>query len=212
MYSSLWSPGLRQGDIFGEIRFPVWTDRIKWVFPGNVSLSVTDNPEVGFVKTQPRFVVVISHDCEFNEGKRSFFLVARIENIQVGLSDEQLKLLRRANDLRSMEDGVQVPVDTFVLDPVLGAFENRMRVNFCTVTPLPMTYLSEALKLKRAELQHDQRILLRSKLGYFFGRDAEDISEGEKKPPEGSAPAQPPLTEPLSHPSSVESTAPAAGA
>ena len=49
-----------------------------------------------------------------------------------------------------------------------------------------------ALGLNRAELEHADRILVRRKLGVFFGRDADDNADAEKAVPNPVETAQQP--------------------
>lgn len=60
-------------------------------------------------------------------------------------------------------------------------------INFATITPLPMGMAPDLLKAKKGELDQSVRVDLRMKLGWFFGRDAEDVADETKKaPPEES--------------------------
>jgi len=183
MYSALWSPGLRQGDVLGELPFAISSNKVEWSFQGSVTGTVSQQAGYAFVRAQPRFVMVVSHDCEFNENKRSHFLVARIESIGK-ITDEEREVLIAGNDvMKAIEEERHVPLDTFYLEPIPGVFEDARRVNFCAITSFAMELTKEILGSKKAELQHDQRIRLRNKLGVFFGRDAEDIPEDQKAAP-----------------------------
>jgi hypothetical protein len=135
------------------------------------------------VKTDHRYVMVLSHDCEFNEDKRLQFLVARVEELSAKLTPAELSLLRDGNDVEAASAaGKQVAVDIFFLEPCQGLFDAPMRVNFCTISSFSMDLADEASRLKQAELLHDERVRLRRKLGYFFGRDTEDIPDADKRP------------------------------
>jgi hypothetical protein len=138
------------------------------------------------------FAVIVSHDCEFNEGKRNKLLLARLQSVPRNLSPEQLEDLRQSNDIETrIARGLTVAaVDSWLFASVPGAFDDEHVANFGTITPLPMKLSSELLSVKRAELAHAPRVLFRKKLAYFVGRDAEDIPETEKH-------LQPPQDEPL---------------
>lgn len=191
MYSPVWSPGLRQGDILGPLRFPMWNTDFVWTFAGGLTVSVEEFPNTALVKARESYVAIVSHDCEFNEGKRTHFLVARIDTLHLTpqtneFADEARRTL--SNDIAESEaQGLTFPVDTFFLSPLTGHFPNPSRVNFTTITPLPIKFVDEAVKLKRAELLHLERARLRRKLGYFLGRDAEDIPPSRKAPPRRAA-------------------------
>src|SRR5579862_7324579 len=133
MYSPRWSPGLRQGDVLGKINFPLPKSTIQWMVSGGLAALPGGQPTAAVIQATPRFVAVVSHDCEFNEDKRLHFLVARIDDLGP-VSDEQIAFLRRGNDVEaSAGEGREFPVDSFILDPLPGAFDKPMRINFCTI-------------------------------------------------------------------------------
>jgi hypothetical protein len=184
VYSARWSAQLRQGDVFGEIPLPLLKGKEVWGFSGGLS-GTQQIPVQVQIPTPPRWVIVISHDCEFNEGKRTHFVVARIDSINPKTEPEDLELLKYANDYaRSVAEKKEIPLDTFYLEPIEGAFDRPMRANFACLASLPMDYRDEALKLKHAELEHEQRVLFRRKVGVFFGRDADDVADADKRPAE----------------------------
>lgn len=187
MYSARWSPRLRQGDILGPLPLPlVGTDFTvsfktrSLVLPeaGNEELSVT-------MKAEKVLVTVISHDCEFNEGKRNKLLVARLQKPQGNLTEEKRQDLRDSNDVHSRASaGVEVAgVDGFVFAPLHGVFADEQVASFTTITPLPMKMKDELYKAKRAELEHEHRVLFRTKLAWFMGRAADDIPDADKIDP-----------------------------
>ena len=130
-------------------------------------------------------MIVLSHDCEFNEDKRSHFIVARIDSIDRRISAGDLAELEFGNDVQAAaREGRRIALDGFVLPANDQIMEGRFRVNFTAAASWPMRYADDALKLKRAELDHDARTLLRRKVAYFFGRDADDIPDDQKMTPE----------------------------
>jgi hypothetical protein len=124
-----------------------------------------------------QYIAVVSHDCEFNEDKRKHFLVAKVEVLPHELSDEELGMLRLENDI---ERAGAAALDTFYLDPIEGVFDRPRRINFCTITPFSTESAEEVRLFKRAELDQTTRVQLRTKLGYFFARAAEDVPDDEK--------------------------------
>jgi hypothetical protein len=184
LYSDRWSPGLRQGDVLGEISLPSLGAELKVVTTTRSLIDdVTSSPlEHVLVPASPRYVVVVSHDCEFNESKRNRLLVARIESAPGNLSPEQLDDLRESNDVRARASaGKDVAgVDSFLLAPVRGAFTEERVAVFTTITPLPMKMKAGLVGAKRAEMRHEQRVLFREKLAWFFGRIADDIGDEHK--------------------------------
>ena len=184
MYSYRWSPGLRQGDIVGEIFFPTLGSDIQVVtttrsLHPEVATATTDRV---LVPGQPRFVVIVSHDCEFNEGKRNRLLVARIDSVPGNLTPQQINDLRESNDVRTRaEAGKTVAgADSFLLAPVPGAFNEEKVAVFTTITPLSMKMRDGLVERKRAEMDQEHRILFREKLAWFLGRAADDIEDEEK--------------------------------
>jgi hypothetical protein len=176
VYSNRWSGDrLRQGDVLGKVPFPLPSQEDRLVGTQGAVTALIGAAEMRLTQASPRYVAVISHDCEFNEGKRKHFLVARVENLRKDLTNEQLEELRRGNDVdESSKDERKFPVDTFYLDPIEGVFEEPQRINFCAVAAFETSSIGELRKLKKAELDQPTRVLLRAKLGFFFGRDAED--------------------------------------
>lgn len=137
------------------------------------------------MKTENVLVTVISHDCEFNEGKRNKLLVAKLQKPQGNLEVDERAALRASNDVEARaQAGLTVAgVDGFVFEPLESVFEDERIASFTTITPLPMKMKDELFRSKRAELEHDQRVLFRSKLAWFVGRAAEDVPDSEKVEP-----------------------------
>jgi len=188
VYSEKWSPGLRQGDLFGEVPFPFAKKSFAWITTGGLGQTLL--PQSAQVEAQPRYAMVLSHDCEFNEGKRTHFLVARVESLSKSLTSDELEALRAGNDVESAADqGRPVALDTFVVDPIEHVFAEFRRVNFAAAVSFPMDMTDYALDCKKAELLQEHRVRLRRKLSYFFGREADDIPEDDKKPAPSLAPA-----------------------
>ena len=85
-------------------------------------------------------------------------MVSRIEGINLKNSDD-LNLLRRANDYaKAVEEQIEIPLDTFLLEPIAEAFDTPMRANFACLMAYPMKYVDEARVLKVGEMKHDYRI------------------------------------------------------
>jgi hypothetical protein len=148
-------------------------------------------PAVGdqaFTVTVPAanlFATVISHDCEFNEGKRNKLLVARLQKMQGNLTPEQREDLRASNDVLAQSAAKKhvSGVDGFVFAPLPGFFDEEQVASFTTITALPMKMHDDLYSQKRAELTQQTRVLFRGKLAWFVGRSAEDIPDEEKIDP-----------------------------
>ena len=187
MYYDRWSPGLRQGDILIDIPFPILPRKqIQVLVPGGLTLSVPQGTQgVTSVDAPLQIVMVLSHDCEFNEGKRLHFTVARVEGVSGKTTKEELDSLRMGNDVQAAAAGDNpIALDTFLLDPLEPHFAHPRRANLAAVTSIPMEHVAAALRQKRAELDQTTRVLLRRKLTYFWGRDTEDIPDEDKRSPD----------------------------
>lgn len=185
MYSERWSPSLRTGDVVGPIRFPLLTGDLR-VQAKVASLADAGGEADSFiVPAKQRYAVVLSHDCEFNEGKRDFFLLARLQRLPHRLPEQDLADLRASNDVEDrVKQGQEVAgLDSFVFSPLAGHFEEEHVSVFWSMTPIPMSRAQDLQAVKRAELEHATRLLLRKKLGLFFVRGSEDIPDEEKKVP-----------------------------
>ncbi|HLX31287.1 MAG TPA: hypothetical protein VKR79_00825 [Gaiellaceae bacterium] len=187
MYEARWSPRLRQGDILGEVFVPTLGANVK---PIGEMQTLTGGGGGSFnnviLPGSWQFVMVVSHDCEFNEEKRNRFLVAKIEKVPGNLTVEQRAALRESNDVEARAEAELdvAGVNSFLLNPIDGAFAEESIADFTTITPLPKKLDSDYLKLKRAELEHGQRLLLRRKLAWFFaGRGTDDIPDDERVAP-----------------------------
>lgn len=186
MYSTLWSRGLRQGDIVGEIAFPLLGAQFEVLARSASLVEPPSEPVQRIVVPAPaEYVVVVSHDCEFNEGKRNKLLIARLQAMPGNLAGEQLEALRESNNLEArVANKLSVAgVDSFVFAPIAGVSETELVANFGTITPLPMKLKDQLLDKKRAELLHEHRVFFRKKLAWFVGRDAEDMPDEEKSAP-----------------------------
>jgi hypothetical protein len=190
VYSDRWSRRLRQGDILGPIPLPLMDANVAIGFQAKslIAPAIGDRFSVT-MQAAKVLATVISHDCEFNEGKRNKLLVARLQGVQGNLNKEELQALRDSNDVQARSDA-DLPVagvDAFLFAPLVGLFDDEHVANFATITPLPMKMMDELLGKKRSELTHDARVLFRRKLAWFVGRAADDIPDDEKyDPPAGS--------------------------
>ncbi|MDP9256018.1 MAG: hypothetical protein M3Q31_05620 [Actinomycetota bacterium] len=182
-----WSAVLRQGDVFGQVLFPLLGKQGEvrqvntfGILQGGTAEMASD--QAGLPASM-RFAAVVSHDCELNEQKdRGFFLAARLESVSRQLRPDELALLRAANDITPHGTEERKALDTFLLEPIPGVFEQPMNINFGTITPFPLTLASQVLQAKRAELRHEHRLFLRQKVAFFFGRNAPDIEDAERLP------------------------------
>lgn len=185
MWSTRWSPRLRQGDVFGLVDFPLAKAGYGRLLPESspAATPTVEDTQLLTIRGGKRYAVVVSHDCEFNEGKRAHFLAARLQEIPKDdrQNTDRLAELWRGNDYRACAAaGQPVALDAFIVPELPGLTSDPMLVNFVSTTAFPMKFRSEMLKLKRAEMEHSQRCLFREKLAAFFGRPADDVAEEYK--------------------------------
>jgi hypothetical protein len=130
--------------------------------------------------------MVVSHDCEFNPGKRNFFLAARIDLMPHHVRNDRALVdeLRAGNDYRARSsDGNPIERGAFFLEPIPGVLDDEPGyvANFTSITPFSMKFKKDLLKLKRAELEHSpHREQLRDKLALFFRRPTPDVADEYK--------------------------------
>jgi hypothetical protein len=154
--------------------------------PTHASLA---DPKLAIMACSARYAVVVSHDCDFNEGKREYFLAASIHELdERDRKPERTEKLRLDNDARRHSPANQIALRGFLLEPIPGCFEEPMLAIFDTITPISMRFKAEMLRLKRAEMEHEHRVRLREKLALFVARAVDDISQELKvNPPEDPA-------------------------
>lgn len=146
-----------------------------------------DMPAGKWVFSAPmKYVAVVSHDCEFNEGKRDRLLVARMSSVDKRWDEERLESLRQSNDVEARhEAGEEVnSVDSFLLEAIPDEFESCHLALFSTLTPFSMSLAKSLHLAKKAELDHQQRLLFRRKLAWYFMRNPDDVPDDEKRAPE----------------------------
>jgi hypothetical protein len=187
VYSALWSPRLRQGDVVGPVRLPTIGKNFQSIVTESSLTGTTpkQQPTQVIIEAGYHHVAIISHCCEFNEGKRNKFLVARLQTPQGNLSAEQYEALRLSNDIQArVEANLAVAgVDSFFLEPIPGHIDGNQVVVFTSITAVPLSMQDDFLTAKRAELDQEHRIQFRGKLAWFFGRAADDIPDDEKVDP-----------------------------
>jgi hypothetical protein len=129
--------------------------------------------------------MVVSHDCEFNPGKRHFFLAARVDRLphEMRSANALIDELKAGNDYRARSsEGNPIELGAFFLEPITGILDGDAGyvANFTSITPFSMKFKKDLLKLKCAELEHHYREQLRGKLAVFFGRAGEDVADDLK--------------------------------
>jgi len=186
VYSDLWSPTLRQGDVLGPLHLPLIGNNHEVIATlPDIASETVGTAERMILPASRRYVVIVSHDCEFNEGKRDRVLLARIQSPQKVPTAPDIGVLRASNDVdaRNAAKASVDGVDVFVIDPLDGHFDEPQMVVFTTITPFPAKKMLRQLQaVKRAEMDHSTRLLLRRKLAWFFLRSQDDVPPDSKRP------------------------------
>jgi hypothetical protein len=202
MYVPRWSRDPRQGDIFGTYPYPKLknlpqiTERPQgWQGEGGTA-TVLEYP------AEYQYAVLISHCCEFREGKRERFLIARIQSFPPRMSDEmraqveasnaavQIEEPEAATEFATPGDGEKPEpkeryeyLELFVLDPLPGCFADKMLVDFSTIMSIHKGMIPYLKSDKKAEFEQEDREQFRKKLGMFLARDAGDVKEDRRVDP-----------------------------
>jgi hypothetical protein len=187
MYSELWSKRLRQGDIVGPVSIPFLGKKHQVLTTVDTLGGAIPTPiQSVVVPVKPKYVAIVSHDCEFNEAKREYILLARIQRIDPRLDDNEIAAVRLSNDVKARHAAKQQVdgVDSFLIDAIDGHLEGPQVISFTALMPYPTTasMLTDLQDRKRAELTHEQRLLLKQKLAWFFLRTDDDVPAEEKRP------------------------------
>lgn len=190
-----WTPWLRQGNVFGLVNFPLQRSAFARLGtpaspgaaaalePGSASaVEPFANGPQALIQTTVAYAMVVSHDCEFNPGKRNFFLAARVDRMPHDRRNDKALIdeLRAGNDYRARSsEGNPVDLGAFFLEPIPNVLDGEPGyvANFTSITPFSMKFKKDLLKLKRAELEHSHREQLRAKLAVFFGRGGDDVAD-----------------------------------
>lgn len=192
-----WTPWLRQGDVFGPVDFPLQRSafsRIGIAASPAAELEPREASAVepfsgsgaqALIQTTVAYAMVVSHDCEFNPGKRHFFLAARVDRVphEARNNSALIDELKVGNDYRARSsEGNPIELGAFFLEPIPNVLDGDPGyvANFTSITPFSMKFKNDLLKLKRAELAHGHREQLRAKLAVFFGRSGGDVSNDLK--------------------------------
>lgn len=189
---------LRQGDVLGEFYFPRFSFgavHLLHAFADDGSLTFDDRAQLS-VQRGP--AVVISQCCEFNEGKRNAFSLARLVSVRRRLAELErtrgLNIARLVPLAKSSYRGREV-TPTLVrdleaaneIDP--DADQNAAvnvylyRADGTVLTEPHIADFSEVIsiriadserlkKQKRLELEPAFRRQFQLKLAYFYGREA----------------------------------------
>ena len=104
------------------------------------------------VAGEQRFIIVLSHDCEFNTNKRNRLLVARLENLPGNL----FRMMSYATSGLATTCA-HVPLPAYrLMAPTHSWWPLRRRVEeeqiavFTTTTPFPMKMKDDLVAVKRA--------------------------------------------------------------
>jgi hypothetical protein len=184
---------LRQGDVISNIVFPKFSlKEMRLLY----KVEASENPAFGdevILKTSTQFAAVLSQCCEFNEGKRKSFSLARI----VGLGERTHPALRvfgvnlaeivpwnrlapRQRDLEALLRANSVEADrpqhvnVYTLRPDGQHLAEPHLVDFSRVFSVHIAEKERVLARKVLQLDSSHRREFQLKLAYFYARSAED--------------------------------------
>jgi hypothetical protein len=186
VYAALWSRDLRQGDVFGLTLYPKLKNQPQIVqkpkgwAPGAGSEVALEYP------ADKQYAVVISHCCEFREGKRERFLIARVQKFPERMESEMRAAIEASNAAVRVDEHQPERrewLEFFVLDPVAGCFEDKRLVDFTTIMSVNKAMRGHIDDEKKAELEQPYREQFRKKLGLFLARDAPDVKQDRRIEP-----------------------------
>jgi len=185
---------LRQGDVISELYLPRYSP--KSIIP---LAKGVDNLEFGdrlIIQAKPTRAIVLSQCCEFNEGKRNAFSLARLLRLPGrkrgrcrdwgvnlaevvpfsrssfrGKASLGLEELRAANQV-DPEAPTNRAVNVFLLDTDGRFLLEPHIVDFTQVTSIKMEDKQYVLERKVLQLDAPTRRQFQLKLAYFYGRRA----------------------------------------
>jgi hypothetical protein len=193
MYEAVLEDSLRQGDVIKGIYFP------RYSLPTLSLLHKLDKEgtpafeDRALVKAQHAFAVVLSQCCEFQEGKRNAFSLARLFDVKslllnrvtswgINLAQllparyQQLAVdqLRIANHVNVDHPEETKAINGYFYDAHGAILTEPYFVDFTQVFSVDMKDSSKILKLKVLQLDNEHRLEFQLKLGYFYTRPAGD--------------------------------------
>jgi hypothetical protein len=182
---------LRQGDVLKGVYLPRYSLL-------NLSLlhKLDKEGELQFddravMKASRGFAVVLSQCCEFNEGKRNAFSLARLvkakeallpkismwgvnlaELVPARYTKMAVDILQAANKLDE-EHPNNAAVNVYLYDVHGNVLTEPYIVDFTQVFSIKIEDSPKLLKMKVLELDNEHRLEFQLKLGYFYSRPAE---------------------------------------
>lgn len=164
------------------------TADLEWLYPGDVIRgielpniktedfrlrSTSDSGKEYTVRTlmEQDFFVYLSHECDFNDNKRQFVILAPMLNIDQGLrrSPDAFERLKKSNDV----ENYPYYLNLFYYSPSTPTFPNEMIVDFTRVISFPRKRAEQLLLNKCLQLTAESRSLIKAKLGYYFCHEQE---------------------------------------
>lgn len=116
------------------------------------------------------YYVYMSHECDFNAGKRTYFILSPLINIGKQIRNDNIEMPKfiKSNDVK------QFPhyLNYFYFEQ--GDFlESDMCVDFTHMISFPSSQKELLLDNKCAQLKEDFRARLKYKIGYYFSHSEE---------------------------------------
>lgn len=115
------------------------------------------------------FFVYLSHECDFNENKRQYFILAPMFGIpaDVRRRTDDFHRLINSNDVKAHPNYLNL----FYYSPSPPRFSEDKLMDFTRVISVPVTLRQQLLESKVLELTLKNRLLIKDKLGYYFSHE-----------------------------------------
>ena len=131
--------------------------------------SGEDSPNYSVRKyLSSKFFVFMSHECDFNEDKRNYFLLAPLINIgnNIRRSTEEYDKFKNSNDVINHPHYLN-----YFYYENHKILETDMCVDFTRMLFFPATRKHELVRNKCIQLTVNFRRLLKDKIGYYFSHE-----------------------------------------
>jgi len=113
-----------------------------------------------------KYFVYLSHECDYNDNKRQFFLLTPMLGIDQGIRRSKANFDRiiLSNDVKQHTHYL----NQFYFAPNPPTFPEDKLIDFTRIMSFPIKEKDELLRNKCAQLKQENQNLLKTKIGYYF--------------------------------------------
>jgi hypothetical protein len=181
---------LRQGDVIRGMYLPRYSLSTLSLLHKMGAAGGLEYEHRAILKAEQGFAVVISQCCEFNQGKRNAFSLARLLSVRQALWPDPPRWgfslaelvpakwtgvavgkLREANTVT--EEGENAAVNVYLYDADGHVLTEPHIVDFTQVMSVRMEDKDKVLRGKALQLDREHRLEFQFKLSYFYSRPAD---------------------------------------